>query len=206
MKKLFIIGVLAILGMQICQAQSFKKRDNFLEVSYGFTYYPELENNIRLYGINATFRDDAASNTLGVQFERAVSNYFGLGLRVSSQNFRDSADVSSVDASTLDVAAVLNFHIVRTKGLDLYASALFGGSTLKIEDNRSDLEYDGNGTYTELGVGLRYFFGGSIYLSGQVSFPKYKIEGDYTNFVNNKVEGSWDATGTKFAIGLGVRL
>lgn len=206
MKKLILISLLIVFGIDSSLAQSFKKRDNFVEITYGLTYYPELENNISLYGLRATFKDDAASTTLAAQYERAITNHLGLGLRLASQNFLDSADLNKVDASTFDVALVLNLHFIRTKGLDVYVSALIGGSTLKIEDNRSNLEYDGNGSYTELGLGLRYFFGGSFYLTGQVSLPKYKIEGDYTNFANNKATGTWDATGTKFVVGLGVRL
>ena len=48
MKKLLAFAILSIFGMQLLNAQSFKKRDNFIEATFGFTYYQDLENDRKI--------------------------------------------------------------------------------------------------------------------------------------------------------------
>lgn len=208
MKK-FTIAIVSILLCASAHAQSFKKGSNIIEMDFGLGYYSNVENNIRLNGGSGavqTYKDRAGSGIIGVQYERGLGKFLGLGLRFARQGYLDSANQDNVDASSFDVGLVLNAHFVRAKRVDLYASLTLGGTSLVIDDNRSAAKYKGTGTYLDLGLGARFYIGNAFFFTTKFQMATMNVDGEYQNVANNQFKGSWDANGIKLAVGLGLSL
>jgi len=187
-------------------AQSFEQGKNYVEFDLGLGLYTDVTNDIRFNSFSRTYKDQAASTIIGLQYERAVTNVMGIGLRVASQKYLDSAGKDNVDASNFDVGLVVYAHFLSAKKVDLYANLTLGLTSLKIDDNRSSAKYEGNGSYVNLGLGARFFLGNSLYLSPKLEYSSMNVTGDYLNVFNNEVKGEWSAKGTIHSIGLGVKI
>ena len=174
MKKIFVFSSILLLSIGL-QAQSFEAGKNYVEIDFGLGLYTDVTNDISFNGFSRTYKDQAASTIIGFQYERAVTNIIGLGLRFASQKYIDSAGKDNVDASNFDVGLVVNAHFLSSKKVDLYANLTLGLTSLKIEDNRSNAEYEGNGSYANLGVGARFYIGNRFFLSPKFEFSSMNV-------------------------------
>lgn len=206
MKKI-TIAIVALLFTFTTYSQSFTKGSNIIELDFGLGYYSNVENDIRLNGGSVQRQSDqAGSGIIGVQYERGVAKFLGVGLRFARQGYIDSAGVDNVDASSMDVGLVLNAHFLRAKHIDLYGSIVVGGTSLVIDDNRSAAKYKGSGMYFDIGLGARFFVGNSFFFTTKFMIANMNVDGEYQNIFNNQFKGSWDANGIKLSAGLGLSL
>jgi len=130
--------------------------------------------------------DGAASYTIPLGFEYALSDRIGLGAEVGICNYftgEDTITGTIAEANSFDLLINGNFHWVRGGRVDLYSGVGLGFSSFKYESNDSkESRFKSKGTYFRLSLmNARFYVSKSFALSLHIGIP-------YMNFNNGRID------------------
>ncbi len=190
---LWSITILLIAPLMV-YSQSFEKGNKVIEAGIKVSIYhvnnpDDTDNNDKNNG--------AASYTIPIGFEYAVSNRFGLGMEIGICNYftgKDTVTGTIANANSFDVLLNGNYHWVRGGRVDLYSGIGLGLSSFKYESNDSkNSHFSSNGPYLRLSLlNARFYIAKHVALSLHAGVP-------YMNFNNGRIK---DDLGTDYGYSL----
>ncbi|MBK7967614.1 MAG: outer membrane beta-barrel protein [Bacteroidetes bacterium] len=149
---LFLIVILATLAMNL-NAQSFEKGNKIIDAGIKISIYniDDPDDN------DEDGEDDrAASYTIPIGFEYAISDRIGAGIEIGICNYfteEDTITRAIAKANSFDVLLKGNFHWVRKGKADLYSGLGLGFSSFKYESNDNlNSSYKATGPYIRISV------------------------------------------------------
>jgi hypothetical protein len=154
-------------------AQSFIKGDKFLQAGIKIAIYnisdpDDLDDE--------DDNDRAASYTIPIGFEYAVSNKFGVGIELGLCKYfteEDTITRAIADAGSFDVLLRGNFHWLRTGKTDLYSGLGIGVSVFSYNSNdHNNSKYRGSGGYIHFGlINARFYVSPKVAILIHMGFP-----------------------------------
>jgi|GEM_PF-2309933 len=164
-------------------AQSFEKGNKVFDAGI----------KVSIYKITAPDDDDgnddsdgAASYTIPIGFEYALTNRIGLGAEIGICNYftgEDTITGAIAEANSFDMLLKGNFHWVRGGRVDLYSGLGIGFSSFKYQSNDSkDSKFNAVGPYLHLNLfNARFYVSKAFALNLHFGVP-------YMNFSNGRIE------------------
>ncbi len=182
---------------QFAIAQSFEKGNKIFDAGIKVSIY-KISNPDDDDGNDDS--DGAASYTIPIAFEYALSNRIGLGAEIGICNYftgEDTITGAIAEANSFDMLFKGNFHWVRGGRVDLYSGLGIGFSSFKYESNDSkESKFNSVGPYVHLNLfNARFYVSKAFALNLHFGIP-------YMNFSNGRIEdnlGSDYAYELKFA-------
>jgi hypothetical protein len=194
-KRLRIITALIFcfitIHMENSLAQAFSKGEKVIGTGI----------KISIYSVNAPENNDpdedgpgAASFTIPITFEYALTDHIGLGAEVGFANFfteEDTITRAIAEASSFDLLFTGDYHWVRGGKVDLCTGLGLGFSSFQYESNdHVNSRFESTGFYLHLNLlKARFYIGNSFALGLNIGVP-------YMNFDGGRIE---DDLGTDFA-------
>jgi len=168
----FLFIVLIFLSTNVF-SQSFIKGDKFIQAGIKIAIYNVTDPDDQ---DDADDNDRAASYTMPLVFEYAVSNKIGVGIELGLCKYfteEDTITRAIADAGSFDVLLRGNFHWLRTERTDLYSGIGLGISAFNYNSNdRNNSKYSGTGTYIHIALAnARFYVSPSIAILLQMGFP-----------------------------------
>lgn len=170
---------------QVAIAQSFEKGNKVIEAGikvsiYKITNPDDDDNNDDDDG------DGAASYTIPIGFEYALTNRIGLGAEIGICNYftgEDTITGAIAEAKSFDVLLKGNFHWVRGGRVDLYSGIGIGVSSFEYQSNDSkDSKFNSVGPYVHLNLfNARFYVTKAFALNLHFGVP-------YMNFSNGRIK------------------
>ncbi len=209
MRKLLFLFVPVFAGLcaPSLHSQSFSKNDKVISGGIKISIY-KVSNNDEAEGDGD---DAAASYTIPIGFEYAVSDRIGVGIEAGICNYftgKDTITGTIATANSFDVMLTGNFHWVRASRIDLYSGIGLGISAFKYESNDSrESQFTDTGTYLRIGLmNARFYVSKAIALSLHFGIP-------YMNFSNGRIDDNLGSdyefpltfTGIDLGTGLAIR-
>lgn len=208
MKKLILmlLPVLALSFTKDLNAQSFAKGNKIISTGIKISIYKVSDNDE-----NDDGDDAAASYTIPIGFEYAVTERIGVGIEAGICNYftgEDTITGTIASANSFDLMLTGNFHWVRARKIDLYSGIGLGISAFKYESNDArESRFTSTGTYVRVGLmNARFYVSKAIALSLHFGIP-------YMNFNNGRIDDNLGSdydyplsfTGIDLGTGLAIR-
>lgn len=194
LNNLIWIGFLCIILPEISFSQCFNKKDKIIDAGIKISIY-----KVRAPDDNDNNDDNtgAASFTIPVGFEYAVSNRIAAGVEIGFCNYFTGEDTTTgtiANAGSVDLLFKGDFHWLRSTRVDLYSGIGVGFSSFKYESNDSkNSKFNSDGFYLRLGLlNAGFYVSKSIALRLHVGIP-------YMNFENGRIK---DDLGSDYGYGL----
>ena len=151
--------------------QSFEKGDKVISAGIKVSFYKSL-----YYDENDDQDDGAASYTIPIGFEYALSNRFGIAMELGICNYFTEEDTLTgviAKANSTDLLVQGNYHWIRGGPVDLYSGFGLGFSDFKYESNDSkNSEFKATGFYMRFSlVNARFYIGKKFALSVHMGIP-----------------------------------
>lgn len=213
MKKLLVFLALLPLfhSVKAQEDQSFYKHALIASVGFGGDAYAITETyTLNGTGITSTTTGSAACRSYPILAEYGVGKWLGLGLSIKFDSYiikKDSANNYQPTANGTEFGALVNFHFVRSKHVDMFAGLDLGGSHFVYTLDKFNDQVYGTGSWADIHIDLRYYFG-RFGLFGSLAFPtmKYNLTGNNSNWsLGQNILSTWVAKGGAFHLGLQYR-
>ena len=199
-------------GSQV-SSQSFYKGALVFDVNTGLDIYG-VKFNYQTKNItpakDTTTKSGAGSTNFNFGLEYAVSNWLGLGVKAKFDKYiagKDSSTHSTPTIRGIELAAVVNAHVVRVKHFDLPIGLDLGYSNLNYHLNDvGNNQIYGNGSYFNFHINPRIYFkrfGFNINIG--VPFINYASLTSNNLTFNKYILADWKASGVSLGIGLQYR-
>ena len=180
--SMILITAIVILFDSSVKAQSFEKNDKIVNAGI----------KISIYAVNGPDDDDedgddaAASYTIPIGFEYALTNRIGAGMEIGFCNYftgEDTITGTIATASSFDLLFLGNYHWVRGGSIDLYSGIGIGFSSFEYESNDArESRFTSTGTYLKLNLmNARFYIGKHFAFSLHLGVP-------YMNFNNGRID------------------
>ncbi|MBL0343603.1 MAG: hypothetical protein IPP71_23755 [Bacteroidetes bacterium] len=200
---LLTIAVLSLPGTIF--SQSFEKGNKVIDVGIKVSIYKVNNPDDKDDNDDS---DGAASYTIPIGFEYALSDRIGAGIEIGICNYftgKDTITGTIASANSFDVLFKGNFHWVRGGRVDLYSGLGLGFSSFKYESNDSkNSHFNSTGPYVRLSLmNARFYVSKAIAINVHIGIP-------YMNFENGRIEDDigndygYSLTFTGFDIGTGL--
>ncbi len=176
-----IISAALILIPRVLEAQSFEQGKMFIDAGIKISIYNITNEN----EVDDGKKDRAASYTIPIGFEYAVTDRIGAGIEIGICNYfteEDSITRAIAKANSFDVLLKGNFHWVRNSRIDLSSGLGIGISSFRFNSNdHVDSEFTATGTYIRLNlVNFRVYVVKGVGLTAFLGIP-------YMNFNNGRI-------------------
>lgn len=187
--RLFLVVSFFITSYTTIRAQSFERGDMLIGAGIKISIY-----NVKNDNENDNNDDKAASYTIPIAFDYALSNKFGAGIELGICNYftgEDSITRAIAKANSFDILLKGDFHWVRASRLDLSSGIGLGVSAFKYESNDNvSSEFKSTGFYFRLSmVNFKVYFSDHIGMYASMGIP-------YMNFENGRIT---DSLGSDFS-------
>jgi hypothetical protein len=187
-------------------SQSFYKGALVLNTNLGIDAYA-VDYHYQIIGTNITSdkKSGAASGTLNVGLEYGLNKWFGIGLFSKFDNYitkYDSVTMAKPNVGGLELALMLNAHIVHINHFDLPIGFNIGYSHLNYQNSTYTLY--GNGSYFDLHINPRFYikkFGFNLNIA--IPFVHYNNLTSNNSTFNQYVLADWKGAG--LGLGLGIQ-
>lgn len=153
---------------------------------------------------DSIFQDTAGSVLYPIGFEYGLLDWLGVGGKFNYSNYIEN-DTSSENGRGMDVAAMVRFHALRTKRIDLFGGIEFGYSNFRYKANDgSGGIAKANGTFFGFNLNSRFYFSD---LWGMRLFYNF----DFYNYPNGHIQDSFGNAAdfsfkikSRFLLGIGL--
>lgn len=177
---LMITPAILCFGLIRADAQSFVKGNIFVNAGIKISI-----SQIKDQDDENDDDDGAASFTIPIVLEYAMSDKIGLGVEAGICNYftgEDTITGAIADAHSFDLMLIGNFHWVRGSHVDLYSGLGLGFSSFRYESNDSkNSQFKSTGTYFRVSmINARFFISKSLAFDVHAGIP-------YMNFNNGRI-------------------
>jgi hypothetical protein len=209
-KKIAILFICLSSLQVFAQSYSMYKGALVVEANVGVDIYgvtlKEQTKNINPVK-DTTVHNLAASSNFNFGLEYGLSQWFGIGIKAKFDRYAASKDTTTHSTPTvrgIELAAVVNAHVVHVKHFDLPIGLDLGYSSLTDHENDvANTQIYGNGFYANLHINPRLYIGRfGFNLNMGVPFINYSLTSNNLNF-NKYILADWKAVG--FSLGFGIQ-
>jgi hypothetical protein len=188
-KTKFYLSALLLLAVSSLHAQSFQKKNKIIELG---TYLSVYNTRLRDHVTHLEFTDRAASVTVPISFEYALSDKIGLQGELGFASFfteRDTNTNAIANAGGVDFIVSGNYHYVRSNKVDIFSGLGFGGASFSYEsnDSRHSKLSGGGGIFMLHLVNARFYFSNHFGIKlnldySSFSFVNAEVSDDFGNY------------------------
>lgn len=183
MKLIYVFLVIAgifFVSSPIAVAQCFEKGDKVIFAGIKLALYKVNNQDETGDGDDA-----AASYTIPIGFEYALTNHIGAGIEAGICNYftgEDTITGTIASAGSFDMLLIGNYHWVRGGRVDLNSGIGIGFSSFKYNSNdKKDSKFKSTGAYARLNLlNARFFVSKSFALCLNFGVP-------FMNFFNGRI-------------------
>lgn len=211
MKKL-ILALVVFASIQLNAQKSFYKGALVADLNYGIDIYNvhfHYELKTSPYTKYDSY-DKAGSKSFSLGGQYGITNWFGAGLRIKSDNFivsQDSVTKITPKATGVEVGLITDFHMVRAKHFNLSAGLDIGYSNFTYSANdKAGNQLYGSGLWTNFHIIPRVYFG-RFGFNVALNFPAVRYNNmTYSNkTLNQYINPSWRGSGFGVTFGIQFR-
>lgn len=182
---LFTLVLACCIGVERSAAQCFEKGDKIINAGIKISIY-KVSDEGSDNDEEEDGDDGAASYTIPISFEYALTNRIGIGAEIGICNYftgEDTITGTIASATSFDMLISGNFHWVRAGRADLYSGIGLGFSSFKYESNDArESRFKSTGTYVRLSLfNARFYVGKKFALTLHCGIP-------YMNFNNGRID------------------
>ena len=211
MKNIFLsIGIFFFVSVH---AQSFDRGAMVADAQFNVGVYSTLSHD----KIQNTDNDDGAvSKIFNGSFEYGILPWLGVGTKLQRDNFFVDPDTTNTNPLTIvqptlkmnEISAMCNIHFVRKDHVDLLIGSDFGVSFLRGRENdATNLQYNGTGTWVDLHFTSRFYFGNHFGINFNIAYANFNFKNvfasDNTTSSVNLI--SYKGSGVNAGLGLQYR-
>jgi len=210
MKKLLLL-CMSVVVFQFSNAQSFYKHALVFSADYGFEAY-SLSQQYSIQGLanSKTLNGVTTDGNFNFAGEFGLKSWLGVGVQVKIDQYHFSKDSSGYlpTASSGEVGALINIHIIHISKIDLMVGGTIGYSEFSYTVNSDNAKFYGNSLWTDAHITFRYYFGRiGLNASAYIPFTSYKDMTSNTTWeTGSAVLNTWKSTGGGINVGIQFRL
>lgn len=201
MKRITLIFVLTTISF-FSNAQSFEKGTFVIDTKINLAIYETTVKIVDDNGNALSDDDGAASFVPQVIFEYGVSNMLGLGAKVQLNNYIEGDSSNVETAKSIELAGVLNLHIIRNEKFNLLLGFNAGLSSFNLNgiDNTSGNAY---GTHLDFNIESRFYLSKHFGLNINVGYARFNyVNGKLENEIGTNYDLDFKAKGVNFGAGI----